>query len=124
MNKIYTNNSKINVIPCDIDQYFYVTQISIISTKISVLPVELFNLVLNLLNLFNNNISVLPREIKKLTQLCFLCMSYNKLKKIPREILYLKNVKNQLWINHNIFMDTDGSVKNQFKTLDENGYID
>lgn len=114
----------IQVIPCDVDQYYYVTKILIIHSSISILPIELFNLNLVELDLSNNIIKVLPREIINLTNLEYLNLTYNDLSKLPKEILSLKKIRVLRLINDNKFIETLGIIINQLKILEDNGFID
>lgn len=116
---------RIKVIPCDIDQYYYVDIIEICYTKISVLPEELFNLTLRELEFYNNKLEVLPRKIQNLTKLSYLDISDNNLSTLPREIFNLNLAC--ISVSGNMFTCPYNTWKSTKQTLEElkiNGYID
>lgn len=121
---LFSSAKGIRIIPSDIDQFYYVSKISIYSSMITILPVELFNLDLKILFLIDNLIKVLPREIKKLTNLWVLDISSNMLSKLPKEIYNLNPRLVLLNNNKYINVNPNQSFEHNLKMLWDAGYID
>lgn len=70
MDKLYIEKVYIKIVPSDIDQFFFVTIISIHCNKIVEIPAEVYNLVnLKELSFAFCNILSIPLGISKLTEL-------------------------------------------------------
>lgn len=85
---ICTPNCNIHIIPCDIDQFYYVRTIHLDDNSISHIPNEVLFKNLRYLSLPNNMITILPRNICYLN-LSRLYISGNKLANLPKEIWHL-----------------------------------
>lgn len=115
----------INIIPCDIDQFYDVKCIQIESCKIKNLPKEIFNLV-NLVELYINytNIKILSHEIGNLRSLEILNVSHNQLFELPKEVFELINLRH-IGLNGNQFIETNADInfKERLEILRKEGYI-
>lgn len=77
----------VNIIPADIDQFFYINTIDIIEQKIKIIPYELTNLSnLSYIALSFNIIEIIPSYINNLKKLKQLYLGWNFIKNIPTEI--------------------------------------
>lgn len=93
--KISTINIKpnlITLIPCDVDQFYYVNIIYLERNKISILPKEIASPKIHQLSLCHNRLQRLPREIKHCVNLLSLHIDNNLLSNLPIEIINLKKL--------------------------------
>lgn len=96
-------------VPCDIDQFYYVTYMDI-SYCIPHLPEEFGHLnKLLKLHLDFNRLSTLPEELSKLTSLTDLNISYNNLSTLPEWFSKLTSLK-YLDISDNKFSQIPDSI--------------
>lgn len=98
------------IIPSDIDQFYYVIEISLSHGILRKLPNELFNLDLHRLNIHRNKIKSIPQEIKNLKNLIFFDISNNYIGIIPKEIWMLTKLQ-MIGLNYNYFMNTPSTDK-------------
>lgn len=114
----------IKIVPCDIDQFFSLSDITIKYGEITSLPDELFKLNIKNLNLHTNKIENLPRKIIKLKNLKSLNIFNNNLKILPVEIFSLTNLYNGL-LDENIYPNTSGygNFRKRLYILYEKGFI-
>lgn len=117
MNNIDLKSEQVKLLPCDVDQFYYVTSIYANSQCLEKVADEIYNMI-NLINLWlsyskisvisnkisnlvnlktlsfeENNISEVPEEISNLKNLCLLSFSKNYIKKLPEGIARLSNLR-------------------------------
>lgn len=82
-----------SIIPCDVDQFYYVTRIILYVNKIKILPLELFSTKLVTLDVSFNYLEQLPKEISNIVTLRNLDIQSNKIKYLPNEIKQLTKLE-------------------------------
>lgn len=77
----------VKLLPCDVDQFYYVYDICISNCEITSIPDEFYDILkLKYLNLGFNRISTISHKISKLINLYTLMIYNNLLSEIPKEI--------------------------------------
>lgn len=84
---IFVNDSNIHIIPCDIDQFYYLYYLELNRNFIKNLPRELFsNTIIEKIWLDCNEIHTLPIEIENLINLVYFSINFNPIKDFQREM--------------------------------------
>lgn len=95
---IYLSKRKIKSIPCDIDQFYYVTGINLRECYYYGMPLKIPQELENLtqlvsLELSNCNLSVIPNTIFNLINLKLLSLYCNKIRRVQKKIAKLINLE-------------------------------